>query len=147
MQSIDKPDTPTKTPTPPASAGAETSKEGQTTLIDEEDSESSPRQASQSAQTSQQQYQEHRASIASAPPCTTRRSSISTITGVCVIVKWKRSLRAVFATKLTSYIKKSRSVHSFARLFVRSFVANTYEILKDNDSSTRDDARRKNSHA
>ncbi|XP_014483395.1 PREDICTED: ras-specific guanine nucleotide-releasing factor 2-like isoform X5 [Dinoponera quadriceps] len=78
-QSIDKPDTPTKTPGSPASEATEASKEGKATT-DDENSESSPRRVSQPAQTSQQ-YSEHRASIASAPPCTTRRGSISTITG------------------------------------------------------------------
>lgn len=102
MQSIDKPDTPTRTPTSPASTGAEMSKEGRATS-DDEDSESSPRQASQAAQTSQQ-YPEHRASIASAPPCTTtRKGSISTITGVCVTIERNRSPRAVILWKeLTS---------------------------------------------
>ncbi|XP_020280338.1 ras-specific guanine nucleotide-releasing factor 2-like isoform X2 [Pseudomyrmex gracilis] len=79
-----KPDTP-KTPTF-VPKKTETKREEKAAPGDEE-SVQSPKPISQSAiqqsqhQQQQQQYQEHRASIASAPPCSTRRSSISTITG------------------------------------------------------------------
>lgn len=81
----DKPDTP-RTPTFALNKEAETSKGEQSTPGDNESSPS-PKQVSQSAQQQQHQYPEHRASIASAPPCTARSGSISTITGVRSIMK------------------------------------------------------------
>ncbi|XP_025156495.1 ras-specific guanine nucleotide-releasing factor 2 isoform X2 [Harpegnathos saltator] len=118
-QSIDKPDTPTKTPTSPASGGAETKKEGQTTPMDEEGSESSLQQASQPAQTSQQQYPEHRASVASAPPCTTRRGSISTITGNY----WasRRSMQEEISSQQSNYQHDAQQVTSKAGVVITSF--------------------------
>ncbi|XP_032666543.1 ras-specific guanine nucleotide-releasing factor 2-like isoform X3 [Odontomachus brunneus] len=118
-QSIDKPDTPTKTPTSPASGGVETSKEGRATS-DDEDSESSSRQASQAASQTSQQYPEHRASIASAPPCTTtRRGSISTITGNY----WasRRSMQEEISSQQGSYQHDAQQVSGKAGVVITSF--------------------------
>ncbi|GAB1868606.1 Ras-specific guanine nucleotide-releasing factor 2-like isoform X1 [Camponotus japonicus] len=111
-----KPDTPRKTPTSPPSKETKTSKEEQSTPSDDE-SVSSFKQSTQ--QNQQQQYPEHRASVASAPPCTARSGSISTITGNY----WasRRSMHEEVSSQHSNYQHDVQQVSSKAGVVITSF--------------------------
>ncbi|CAL1689074.1 unnamed protein product [Lasius platythorax] len=111
-----KPDTPSKTPTSPPSKETKTNKEEQSTPSDDE-SVSSSKQSTQQSQ--QQQYPEHRASIASAPSCTARSGSISTITGNY----WasRRSMHEEVSSQHSNYQHDVQQVSSKAGVVITSF--------------------------
>ncbi|KAL6436743.1 hypothetical protein ACFW04_004875 [Cataglyphis niger] len=110
-----KPDTPSKTPTSPPSTETKMSKEEQSTPSDDE----SVCSFKQSTQSQQQQYPEHRASVASAPPCTARSGSISTITGNY----WasRRSMHEEVSSQHSNYQHDAQQVSSKAGVVITSF--------------------------
>ncbi|EFN66720.1 Ras-specific guanine nucleotide-releasing factor 2 [Camponotus floridanus] len=110
-----KPDTPRKTPTSPPSKETKTSREESTPSDDE--SVSSFKQSTQ--QNQQQHYPEHRASVASAPPCTARSGSISTITGNY----WasRRSMHEEVSSQHSNYQHDVQQVSSKAGVVITSF--------------------------